>query len=185
MSLLNQYKISSIFPASEALLMNDVYLIILHATRIPPHLALSIQGKLFSLSVKGPSVDGELSQLLRLIRQRSIESIFIKLSVPQFFTIEELKKEIKKYTLSYPCVDVGIATCLNPIKDFCSSVYETETKNVNFVFDLLPQLYQLNIITSCYHLNLEKYLDHNSVYLRKYSMHDIHEGIRQVEHVNR
>lgn len=179
MDFSGKYKISNIFLAPEALLANDVYLIILYATRIPPHLALSIQGKLFSLSVKGPSVDGELSHLLRLIKQRAIETIFIKLSVPAIFTIEQLQNEIKKYTLAYPCVDIGIATCLNPIKDFCSSVYQTEIKNVNFVFELLPKLYQLEIITFCYHLNLEKYLEHNSLYLNKYSMYDIHEEIRE------
>ena len=95
-----------------------VYLIVLHARRVPPHLTLSVQGKLFSLSVKGPSVDGELSHLLRFIKQRSIETLFIKLAVPALFTIQQLRNEIKKYTLAYPRVDVGIATCLNPIKDF-------------------------------------------------------------------
>ena len=181
MNNINQYKIPNIFPANEGLLLNDVYLIILNAMDVPPHLALSINGKLFSLSVKGPSVNGNLEHLLKLIRQRFIETIFIKLSVPAIFSIQQLRDEVKKHMLAYPRVDVGIATCLDPIKNFCSTVYEAETTHVNFVFDLLPQLYQLQIISSCYHLNLDKYLKENSFYLQKYTMYDIYEGIRKTQ----
>ena len=179
LNLINHYKIPNIIAANEAVLMNDVYLVVIHADRIPPHLLVSVQGKLFTLNVKGPSVDGELTNLLRLIKQRSIETIFIKLAVPAVFTLQQLSNEIKKHTLAYPRVDVGVATCLNPIKDFCSSIYETETTRVNFVFDLLPKLYEKEIITFCYHLNLEKKLQQNSFYISKYTMHDINEGIRQ------
>lgn len=174
----HSYKILNILPANEALLAQDVYLIVINAAQIPPHLAISVNGKLFTLTVKGATVDGELSALLRLIQKKSLETIFIKLTVPHLFTIDQLQEEIKKYTLAYPRVEVSIATCLNPIKDFCSTVYETETKNVNFLFDLLPKLYEQNIISSCYHLNLDRYLTNDSFYLNKYNMNDIYEGIR-------
>ena len=180
----NQYIIPNILPAQEALLLNDVYLVILYATRVPPHLAVSINGKLFTLTVKGATVDGELKALLKLIQQRNIDSIFIKLSVPPVFTMEELRKEIKKYTLAYPRVDIGIATCLSPIKDFCFEIYDTEVQRVNYVFDLLPKLYEKNIITSCYHLNLDRYLSGDSFHLAKYTMNEIYEGIRVAAPIN-
>jgi len=172
------YIIPNILPAQEAVLLNDVFLVVLYANRIPPHLAVSVNGKLFTLTVKGATVDGELSTLLRLIRKRNIESLFIKLSVPAFFTFPELLGEIRKYTLAYPRVDVGIATCLSPIKDFCATVYDTDLKNVNFVFDLLPKLYEQKIITYCYQINLERFLRGDSFLLSRYTMNDIYEGIR-------
>jgi len=172
------YQIPNILPAQEALLLNDVFLVVLYATRIPPHLAVSVNGKLFTLTVKGASVDGELRALIRLIHKKNIESLFIKLAVPPVFTLSELNKEIRKYTLAYPRVDVGIATCLSPIKDFCSTVYETDMKNVNFVYDLLPRLYEQKIVTYCYQMNLDRYLKGNVFCLSKYSMSDIYEGIR-------
>lgn len=178
---LRSYKIPNILPANEPLLAADIYLIVINAAQIPPHLAVSINGKLFTLTVKGAMVDGELAPLLQLIKKKSIETIFIKLAIPQLFTMDQLREEIKKHTLAYPRVDVSIATCLNPIKDFCSSVYETETKNINFLFDLLPQLYQQNIINSCYQMNLDKYLSNNAFYLNKYTMSDIYEGIRNAQ----
>ena len=174
------YIIPDIIPANEFLLMNDVYLIVLHASRVPPHLALSVNGKLYTLTVKGATVNGELISLLKLIRQRSIESIFIKLCVPELFTLQQLKNEIEKYTLAYPRVDVGVATCLNPIKDFCSSIYDTEISKVNFLYDLLPKLYEQKVITSCYHLNLDRHLTDDSFFMRRYSMNDIYESIRKI-----
>lgn len=169
-------------PATEALLLNDVYLVVLYATRIPPHLAISINGKLFTLTVKGATVDSDLRALLKLIRQKNIDTIFIKLSVPPVFTLNQLHNEIKKHTLAYPRVDIGLATCLSPIKDFCSEVYQAETQRVNYVFDLLPKLYERNVVTSCYHINLDRFLIGNSFYLTKYNMNDIYEGIRSANY---
>lgn len=177
--LSTEYQINHLTAAHEDVLLSDVYLVLLNVTRVPPHLAISISGKLFTLSVKGPTVEGDLSSLLRIIRQRSIESIFIKLSVPWVFTLEQLQNEIRNYVLAYPRVDVGLATCLAPIKDFCGSVYDAETINVNFIYELLPVLEQKNVIDSCYHLNLDQYLRKDSFMLKKYTMDDINDEIRR------
>jgi hypothetical protein len=182
----SSYKISNLLPATDAVLMNDVYLILLYATRIPPHLLISINGKLFTLSVKGANVDGELSALLTLIRKKNIETIFIRLHMPLLFTMEQLQEEIRNCTLAYPRADIGIATCLTPIKDFCHSIYDTDTKNVNLIFDLLPKLQERNAMRECYQMNLrltpypspqgEGSL--NSFELKMYEVNDVYEAIR-------
>jgi hypothetical protein len=180
-------------PATEVVLMNDVYLILLHATRTPPHLLLSINGKTFTLSVKGAAVDGELPALLTLIRRKNIETLFIRLTLPALFTLEQLKAEIRSCTLAYPRADIGIATCLTPINDFCHLVYDTESKNINLIFDLLPKLEQKNLMKDCYQLNLRptsivieeakntssKEVSNNSFELKRYEVNDVHEAIRK------
>ena len=173
------YKISNLLPASDAVLMNDVYLLLLYATRIPPHLLISINGKIFTLSVKGATVDGELSALLTLIRRKNIETVFIRLTLPPLFTLEQLKEEIRGCTLAYPRADIGIATCLTPIKDFCHSVYDTESRNVNLIFDLLPKLQERNAMQDCFQMNMEKHLTGNSFALDIYEVNDVYEAIRK------
>jgi len=175
---MDQYIIPGILPVEESKLEKDIYLVFLHATRIPPHLAISVCGKIVSLSVKGAHVDGELKTLLKLIHQHKIGTLFIKLSVPEVFTTQHLYDEIKKYTLLYPRVDYGIATCLSPIKDFCSEIYKTNFQKINFVYDLLPELIKQNAIGSVTQINLNSFLIGNSFYLSKYTMNDIYEGIR-------
>ena len=170
------YKISNLLPATDAVLMNDVYLVLLYATRIPPHLLVSVNGKLFTLSVKGASVDGELSALLTLIRRKKIETIFIRLEMPIIFTTEQLREQIRSCILAYPRADIGIASCLTPIKDFCHSVYDTDTKNVNLIFDLLPKLQERNAMRDCYQMNLR--LTSNNFEIKRYEMNDVNEAIR-------
>lgn len=173
------YRISNILPANDALLKNDIFLILLYATRIPPHLLVSIYGKIFTLSVKGATVNGELGHLLKLIRRKNIDTLFIKLTLPSFFTLEKLHNEICNCMLAYPRADVGIATCLTPIRDFCKTVYHTETKNVNLIFDLLSKLEEKNAINGCYHINLENYLSKNCLNLIKYEVSDVYEAIKK------
>ena len=173
------YTIRNIQKGDDALLLHDVFLIILYANRIPPHLAVSVNGKLFTLTTKGATIDGELSSMLRLLRKNNIETIFIRLHVPPLFTMDQLHDEIKKYTLAYPRVDVGIATCLNPIRDFCGAVYGQESVKANFIFELLPKLEHKEALGECYYMNMEKFMKQNSFALRIYSMNDIYEGIRK------
>jgi hypothetical protein len=175
----DHYKISNLLPANDTLLKNDVYLVLLYAKRVPPHLLVSVNGKIFTLSVKGATVDGELDALLTLIRRKNIETLFIKLSLPALFTLEQLKEEIRNCILAYPRADIGIATCLTPIKDFCHTIYDTETKNVNLIFDLLPKLQERNVMRDCYHLNLDRHLSGNSFSLSMYEVNDVYEAIRQ------
>ena len=171
------YKISNLLPATDAVLMNDVFLVLLYATRIPPHLLISVNGKLFTLSVKGASVDGELAALLTLIRRKNIETIFIRLQMPVLFTIEQLREEIRNCTLAYQRADIGIASCLTPIKDFCHSVYDTDTKNVNLIFDLLPKLQERNAMKDCYQMNL--HLTSTDFEIKRYEVNDVYEAIRK------
>ena len=177
---MSTYSISNLLPVHDAVLLNDVYLVLLYANRIPPHLLIAINGKTFTLSVKGASVDGELAALLNLIRKKNIETIFIRLSLPALFTLDQLKEQIRACTLAYPRADIGIATCLSPIKDFCHSIYETEKQNVNLIFDLLPQLQEKNIIKECYQINLNHLVkESNTFKIKIYQVNDVFEAIRE------
>ena len=179
MNFQNQYKLTGLIPADETLLYNDVYLVILYAARIPPHLAVTVNGKLFTLTVNGPAIDENLSVLLKAIKQKSIETIFIKLQVPALMTNDNLLDEIRKYIKIYPRVDINVATCLTPIKDFCASVYDMDIRNINFLYDLLPKLFEQKVIELCYQFNLNSF--DTNFYFEKYSMFDIHEGIRKMQ----
>lgn len=175
----NTFLIEHILPATDALLLNDVYLVLIDMLKVPPHLAVAVNGKLFTLTVNGATIEGELSALLRLIHKKNIPCLFVKLNIPFLFTPEDIKNEIKKYTLLYPRVDIGIATCLAPINDFCESVYQVDKKSINFIYQLIPALNNQNATAEIYHLNMERILRNSSFEIMKYSMYDIYEGIRK------
>ncbi len=173
------FGIHHILPADEQLLRSDIFLILLYANRIPPHLLLTVGGKIFTLGIKGATVDRELDPFLTLVRQKKAETIFFRLKMPPILTEEQLQSEIRKFMLAYPRVDIGVATCLNPIRDFCGKVYDPSAGKANFIFELLPKLRELGVMDTCYHLNMEPWL-HDATYdLKKYTMNDIYEGIRE------
>ncbi|MCC7302045.1 MAG: hypothetical protein IT233_05335 [Bacteroidia bacterium] len=177
------YRINSLLPLKEEYLQTDVHLVLLHANRIPPHLVLLVSGKVFTLTVRGGTVDSDVESLLRLIRRNRIETVFVRLNIPSVFTISVLREHIRKLIMSYPKVAVGIATCLDPIREFCGAVYDPSARDVNFVYELLPRLERSGVIKDSYHLFLDPYLRKGSYEIQKYSMNDIFEGIRKANEV--
>lgn len=181
----NTYLLNNILPANNTLLMRDIYLVMMHINRIPPHILISVNGKLFSLGVKGHLVGEDLTLYLRTIRKYKIETLFIKLIVPDILTIGQLQETITKITLSFPRIEPGLnlpdgstITCLTPVKYFCSNIYNTEITGVKFIFDLLPKLEKQGVISNSYHLNMEKsLLPDNNFALNTYTMFEVNENI--------
>jgi len=172
------YKIPNIQPLAENIANKGIYIVILHAKKKPPHIALTIDGRVFSLAVDGPKIDRKAEELLKLIRSKSIETLFFQLKDQEDYTVLQLIEKMKELTLAYQGLDAGGATCLNPIKEFCHSVYKTDITGVNFIFDLLPKLG--NVVIAHFHLNMESSLSEGVFYLEKYTMKDIDNMIKNI-----
>lgn len=175
----NSCLVHNILPVDNHPIKTEVYIVVMHASRIPPHILLCVHGKLFSLSVKGSLVDEDISVYLRTIKKHRIETLFIQLAPPPVFTMEQLQEIVTGITLSYDNLKPGLITCLTPVKDFCRSVYQTDTGNVKFIFELLPKLRQQGVTGNTYHLNMESRLKStgNIFALKTYSMFEVNEHI--------
>lgn len=175
---MNRYELKDIKQADEFLIRRDSFLVILYADCVPPHLSLSVQGKLFSLDVKGATIGDDIAPTWRLIHQRKIETLFVQLQLPPLIDLSVLREQLAQLTSAYPSVKIGNITCLAPIKDFCSKVYSTEVSDVDFVFDLLPKLEEQGVLADTYHANMDRYLDNDGAFkLRTYSMFDVNHRI--------
>ncbi|MCB0431169.1 MAG: hypothetical protein H6585_05870 [Flavobacteriales bacterium] len=172
-----QYVLSGVTAADEFHLNKDVFLILLHARRVPPHIYLSVAGKIFSLGVKGPMVDGHMAQMLRFIKSQRAETLFIELMLPPVFSIPQLLERIRKITLGYNRVDEGITTCLTPVRDFCDEVYGTGKSDVNLIFDLLPKLQKRQVVGAIYQQHLGHVISQGCFAMNRYVVADIYESI--------
>jgi hypothetical protein len=179
--LIDRYKISITGKASDDELLKGAYIVLLNAVRIPPHIAIAVNGKLFSLDVKGSSVDVDLRSTLRIIQQRNVGCVFTRLNIPAYITIDRLEEEIKRCVLAYPRVDIGVATCLAPVKDVFRSLFSIDVDKVRFIYELLPLLEEKKLIKGYYHANLDDKLENNAFYLQKYSLNDIEKEIREIK----
>jgi hypothetical protein len=176
---MNDYRINNIvsFPENSegcALLDSGIFIIVLHAKKTPPHLAISINGLAFSLTVNGPKLDWKCKDLLKLVVSKKIKILFFQLGkIPPSYSAEKLFSIAKGHTLYHLEADIHRATCLYPLKCFCSSVYRMNMDKVQFIFDLLPRLYERSIIEACYHQNMKEDIVNGTYYLGKYTMKEV------------
>ena len=175
-----KYKLQGVNQFKKEYLKEGVYLILLNALNVPPHLLLVVSGKVFSITTLGPSLDEEVEKYLRLIDKQKLPTLFVKLSLPEIFTSDDLLDKVRSITSSYPRVEVGLATCLNPIKDFCSDIYAVDKNQINLVFDLLDELQIQESIEGYYHLNLEREIQRGEMSMEKYSVFEVNEAIHTI-----
>ncbi|MES2593330.1 MAG: hypothetical protein V4608_15715 [Bacteroidota bacterium] len=160
----------------ETALLKGLYITVIHATRIPPHIGMIAGGSYHSLTVKGQDINTSVSALIKNTNQRKIPSLFIKIKPHSTFSDEYLKEHCITNIQQFPRVDVGIATCLSPIKLFFDEVYNLPVNNVNYLFELVPALYSAGLIESISSL----FIDTKEYQLPVYSSKEINLGIEKV-----
>jgi hypothetical protein len=157
-------------------LLKGVYIAVVHATRIPPHIGLIIDGKYHSLTVKGRDINTSVNALIKNSVQRKIPTLFIKIKSHSTFSDAYLKEHFITNIQQFPKVDIGIATCLSPIKLFFSETYNMTMDNVNYLFELIPALYAEQLIESASAL----YIEQQEFNLPVYTKTEINKGISEV-----
>ena len=176
MQLTSTYKLSIDSTFSENELLNGNYIVVMHATRIPPHIGLIVDKHYHSLTIKGQDINTPIAALVKNIQLRKLPSLFIKIkdekSVANVSQRESFISNIKQF----PRVDIGVATCLSPIKLFFKEVYNVDVNEINFLFELLPLLYSKGLIENTSSL----FVDEANYELPIYSSNEINAGITQV-----
>jgi len=94
-----------------SILENGLFLCIIHADKIPPHIGVSIDGKYFSLKAKGKDEAIPVSEVLKIIDKRTIKTLFVSLEVS--VGIEQIKQVYSRFEKTI----VRETSCLSPIKD--------------------------------------------------------------------
>lgn len=172
---LNASSLTQFKSFQETELLNGIYIVVQHATRIPPHIGLIIDKTYHSLSIKGHDIDTPVRALIKNIEQRSIPSVFIKIKSHASFSPSYLKDHFILNIQQFPRVDKQVATCLSPIKHFFDEVYDIPMTDVNFLFDLLPKLKHESLIECCMSL----FIDEHTYTLPVYTQAQLDEEIEQ------
>ena len=187
---------------SEINLEKGVFIFIHRASKIPPHIGMVINGKLFEISINGPEYNLSGSAMLQTAQKRGVEVVFIELITPNLYTTEEnslrqltevggvinpKEKEIELLITNlvkhYFKVS-NTVSCLNPIKDFIQKTYQIDVSKANFIFELLPILYSNKVVKTSFEVNLTNKLIDHSFLLKKYTKQDIENSITAVNRKN-
>lgn len=159
-------------------LQNGTFIGIFRATRIPPHLSVITDGKLYDITTVGPNKGVDITDVYNTIIKRKEGVIFIELEKG----IEGVNQAeiIKEKVINYWKVDNEIS-CLHPIKDFLTEAFQIEVRNANFIFELLPLLYDFEMIKEVSQVNLAHKVVSEQFKITKYSKKDVENCINALK----
>ena len=166
---MNKYKINITGIVSEENLQEGTYIFIYRASKIPPHIGIITNGLLYDITSIGPNVDLPVSDFYRTAVKRKTEVLFVELKSSE---IQNLNKIIIEKVKKYHKVTLDVS-CLTPVKEFVNEVYGLDVFQSNFIFELLPTLYQNNLITNVWELNLTKKINDQAFEMTKYTKEDV------------
>jgi cell division protein FtsB len=163
---------------SEGELNKGTWLVILNASRTPPHVGLMIDGNYNSLTIKGHELNIQSSVLVKTIRQKKIESLFIRLKHHPVFSMEFQKEICQYYIKQFNQVKANEASCLSPIKLFLQEFYAVLENKNELLFELIERLKQNQYISCTFGINVEQKLEEQEFSLPMYSNDELQKIIK-------
>jgi hypothetical protein len=145
---INTYQLKLEKQFNEKELEKGVFIAVVHATRTPPHIGMIASKKYHSLSVKGQDINTPVEAFVKNSLIRKIPTLFIKIKSHPVFSDVYLSEHFITNVQQFQRVDIGIATCLSPIKLFFEDVYNVSMKDINYLYELLPALETAGLIES-------------------------------------
>jgi len=163
---MSEYRFENISPLNEASLLQDTFIWIWYADKIPPHLGISVNGAYFSLKYNGKDVALDVSKTMKIIKTRNIASLFIKVN------LQSKVKHVSEVFESFDKASSQGETCLQPIQK-ALDIAGCET-----LFDLLNKLALNQLIQTISGLNLP--MNYKGIPL--YGKEEIRSRLLKLEH---
>lgn len=164
-------------------LLKNTWLVVLHASRKPPHIGVLVNGNYNSLTIKGHELNINSTVLLKTIQQKKIETLFIQLKKHPVFSSDYQKEICQYYIKQYTQVKANEASCLSPIKLFLQEFYAIPENKNELLFELVERLKQNQYISLTLGLNIAGKIEDNEFSLPMYSNEQLQEIIK-IERAN-
>lgn len=170
------YSLTYTSPEDHTLFKKNSWLVILHASRIPPHVGLMINGNYNSLTIKERELNVSAEALLKTISQKKIEALFLKLAKHPVFSEDYQLQVFQQQLHQFTKVKEGEATCLSPLKLFFKEFYAIKN-NDDLLFDFLETLNENNFISESVGLNIKS--ENNTFIFNAYTPEELQKRIKQ------
>lgn len=153
-------------------LTKNIWLVILHASRIPPHVGILVDGNYNSLTIKGHELNVSVEALIKTITQKKIESIFIQLPPHPVFSLDYIREISQLYIQQHTHVKHNEATCLSPIKLILQEFYAIPALDNELLFEVVERLHQNQYVNDVVALNVSE-IKNNEVSLPIYTNEEL------------
>ena len=166
---MNKYPINIKGTITEERLQKGVFIFIYRASKIPPHIGLVVNGLLYDITAVGPNIGLPLADFYKTAVKRKTEILFVELKKANFSMLNELISALVEANFKVT-IDTS---CLTPVKEFIYEAYAVDVDQTNFIFELLPVLFQKELITAVWELNLSKKIEQSVFEMTKYTKQDV------------
>ncbi len=163
---------------TDSTLTKGLFICLLHAKRVPPHIGIIIDGQYHSLTIKGIEPNVSVTALLRTIQQQKIESAFLKITPHPVFSNDHMNSMFLEILKKYPQIRSNEVTCLTPLKDFFNEFYAINTSANDMIYDLLKRMAANNFILQAYSLNLS--LENGLLSIPVYTQDELSQKINDI-----
>jgi hypothetical protein len=153
---------------AEDRLRKGLYLCVLHADKVPPHLGIVYNGLFFSAKATGKDERVPVNYLFQIINKRRIKTLFFELTHQLV-----LEGEVESYFQDFPAYLNASQTCITPIK----SILKTP-ESVIHIGDLLTFLESSKLIKA----RLTVHLQEDFKGIPYYTIDDINKRIALLKH---
>lgn len=153
---------------------DKTYLLLIKVNQTPPHIAIVQNGGYYSYSTHGVKIHSDINAFLSVLNKKQTPSIVIELNT------EISSVSIKDYYINLNSLNEN-QSCLVPIKKWLVD-FNNIFSHTNFIFDMIPILEGLNLISNIYNINAQHLiLENNSFVLSKYNQNDINKAINNAK----
>ena len=158
-------------------LKKGIWLVILHAQRIPPHVGLCFDNNYCSLNIKGKEINIPAEIMLKSISLQKKESLFFELKAHPVFSNSYLHENFLLHLNTFEKVGDKNSTCFTPIRCFFEENYQLRNEKLTLLTDLFPELLENEFVRKIYSLNLKGDLKENSFQFQTYSQQELIERL--------
>lgn len=155
------------------------WLVVLHASHIPPHIGLMINGNYNSLTIKERELNVKWDALLKTVLQKKIETLFVKICKHPVFSEEFMLLNFQEILQQFNSVKQNEATCLTPVKLFFEEFYAIKNDSKQLFFDFLETLRENDYLSDMIGMNIKSVYDNNVFKLKTYTKEQLENRITE------
>jgi len=144
---------------------DSVYLWVLHADKVPPHIGVSSEGSYFSLKSNGKDQNLPISSVRSIVERKGIKTLLFKLDCN--VSAKDIEEQFSLYTKTI----TNQVTCLNPLRNILNF------SDARILKDLLAELNNEQLIQSVVGINI----DDSFKGIQDYKIEDIHHRLRKLD----
>jgi hypothetical protein len=146
------------------------FVVLYQALRVPPHILLCFDGRLYSLSIAGRFPKQSLEALWRNAIIKNVPLVFFEWKLPTSVeNAEDLAADIlNKYNRVIPYE----TTCLDPIRETIGTLHnDDQIRKAPFIFTMLNHMFHSGMVGNVLELNCS--MNKGTLHLPEYQAEDV------------